>query len=85
MYKYYFVIYLNPDAEIFFGNFLLFCEMFLFCLRGREPAFVLFGLKFFSFVCSLFGIYLTLLSIVIFLMSFNFNKIFDNTNSKQQI
>ena len=70
MYKYYFVIYLNPDAEIFFRNFLLFCEIFLFCSRGREPAFVVFGLIFFSFVCSVFGIYLTLSSIVTFLNVF---------------
>ena len=57
----------NPDAEIFFRNFLLFWDGCLFCLRESEPAFTVFGLISFSFVCSLFGMYLTLLSIVIFL------------------
>ena len=57
----------NPDAEIFLRNFLLFCDGCLFCLRESEPAFIVFGLLSLSFVCSLFGIYLTLLSTVIFL------------------
>ena len=57
----------NPLAATFLRKFLPFCEMFLFCLCGKEPAFIVFGLISLSFVCSLFGIYLTLLSIVIFL------------------
>ena len=62
----------NPLAATFVRNFLLFLEQFLFCFRGREPAFIVlvFGLKSFSFVGPLFGIYLTLLSIVIFLNVF---------------
>ena len=60
-------MYLNPDAEIILRNFLLFCDGFLFCFLGREPAFTLFGLISFSFVCSVFGTYLTELSTVIFL------------------
>ena len=62
---YYFVGTPNPLAATFFRNFLPFCEIFLFCLRETEPAFIFFGLISLSFVCSLFGIYLTPLSIVV--------------------
>ena len=58
-------MYPNPLSATFVRNFLLFLEQFLFCFRGREPAFIVL-----VFVCSLFGLYLTLLSIVNFLMSF---------------
>ena len=64
---YYFVSTPDPLAATFLKNFLLFCEIFLFCLLGREPVFIGFGFISFSFVFSVFGIYLTLLSIVIFL------------------
>ena len=60
-------MYPNPLAATFVRNFLLFFEQFLFCLRGRDPAFIVFGLISLSFVFSVIGIYLTLLSIVIFL------------------
>ena len=71
---YYFVSTPNPPAATFLRNFLLLCEIFFFGLPPPETGrmcslcflfFILFCLT--SFVCSLFGIYLTLLSIVIFL------------------
>ena len=63
-------MYPNPLAATFVRNFLLFFdvfEQFLFCFRGKDPAFIVFGLISLSFVFSIFGTYLTLLSIVIFL------------------
>ena len=62
-------MYPNPLAATFVRNFLLFFEQFLSFLRWSEPAFIVFvfGLISLYFVCSLFGIYLTLLSIVVFL------------------
>ena len=62
-------MYPNPLAAMFVRNFLLFLEQFLLCFLGKEAAFIVLvlGLISLSFICSLFGIYLTLLSIVIFL------------------
>ena len=48
-------MYPNPLAATFVRNFLLFLEQFLFCLRGRESAFIVFGLISFSFVFFGFG------------------------------
>ena len=69
-------MYPNPLAATFVRNFLLFLEQFF---RGREPAFIVFGLISFSFGFSLIGIYLTLLSIVIFL-NVIYNIIFISTH-----
>ena len=55
-----------PLDATFLRNSYLFCEIFLFCFPGSEPASIVFGLISFSLVCSLFGIYLTLLSTVFF-------------------
>ena len=33
-------MYPNPLAATFVRNFLLFLEQFVFCFRGREPAFI---------------------------------------------
>ena len=53
---YYFVSTPNPLAVKPLTNFLLFFKNFLLCLRGSEPAFIVFGLFSFSFVFFTFGI-----------------------------
>ena len=83
-------MYPDPLAATFVRNFLLFLERFLFCFRGRDPAFIVFALISLSFVFSVIGIYLTLLSIVIFrnviYFKGNINVFisFDSINLKQQ-
>ena len=67
LYKYFFVRVANPPAATFLGKFLLFFEIFLFCLRGSDPAVIVFGRISVPFVFSHIGRYLALLSIVIFL------------------
>ena len=57
---------LNPCLVICFMKFSLFCEIFLFCLRGSDSMFFLPGVLSLSWNCSFCGIYLTLLSTVIF-------------------
>ena len=51
---------------MFVMNFFLFCELFLFCFRAKD-FFCVFGLKSLSLLGTLFGIYSTVLSMVIFL------------------
>ena len=66
-------------------NFLLY-EIFLFCLRGSEPVFIVFGLISPSFVFFQFWEYiLHFYQLLFFSIPFIIKKIFDNTNSKQQI
>ena len=67
----------NPFAANSLANFLLFFEIFLSCLRGSD-FFIVFGLISLSLVCSLFGLYFTLLSIVIFLNVIYFNENINN-------
>ena len=84
-------MYPNPLAATFVRNFLLFFEQFLLCFRGRDPAFIVFGLISLSFVFSIIGIYQTLLSTVIFLNVIYFEEninvfiSFDSINLKRQI
>ena len=74
-----------------FNLFLLFCEIFFSGLRGCELFFIVFGLISLSWNCSFCGIYLTLLSIVIFRNVIYFEEninvtiSFDSIMLKQQI
>ena len=43
----------NPPAEKFLRNFSLFCDGFLFCLRGSEPDSIVFVFGLIFFFCFL--------------------------------
>ena len=80
----------NPPAVMFLMIFLLFSEIYLFCLRGNEPAFFVFGLFFslclFNFWNTSHAIINSFFpNVILFKENINIVLSFDSINSKQRV